>query len=94
MSRATFLFVMTFILYDLRSGTSLQKIKSALFKCREYSHFILKEHITFLLVIKFFSIVTDISVTGMAVAKKNLSQIDKLVAFAAVSYKLDHTSQK
>ena len=30
----------------------------------------------------------------MAVAKKNLSQIDKLVAVAAVACKLDHTSQK
>ena len=42
----------------------------------------------------FVSIVTNISVTGMAVAKKNPSQIDKLVAVAAVACKLDHATQK
>jgi hypothetical protein len=30
----------------------------------------------------------------MAVAKKNLSQIDKLVTVAAVACKLDHATQK
>jgi flagellar biosynthesis protein FliQ len=64
-------------------------------KCREYSHFPLKQHITFLLVIKFlFSIATEIYVAAMAVAKKTLSHIDKLVAVAVVACKLDHTSQK
>jgi len=67
-------------------------------KCEEiyifHTFYAISYH-TFLLVIKlnfFFSIITDISDTGIAVAKKNLSQIVKLIA--AVACKLDHTSQK